>query len=70
MTQYWYISVVINVTSCISHEEFVILLMTAVMLNCTNTLHHCGFHVVNAFKRNNAMYSTGMLIPVDVQCKA
>ena len=61
---------VINVISCISREEFVVLLTTVVMLKCTITLHDCGFHVVNVFIRNNIIYSTGMLIPVDVQCKA
>jgi len=61
--------VVINVTSCISHEEFVVIFTTVVMLKCTITLHGCGFHVVNVFIRNNIMYSTGMPIPGDVQCK-
>jgi len=62
--------VVIDVTLYISHEKFVVLLTTVVMLKCTITLHGCGFHVVNVFIRNNIMYSTGMPIPVDVQCKA
>jgi hypothetical protein len=70
MTQYWQISMVINVTSCTSHEECVVLLMTVVMLKCTINLHGCDFHVVNVFIRNNIVCSTGMLIPGDVQCKA
>ena len=61
---------VINVISCISHEEFVVLLMTVVMLKCTITLHGCDFHVVNVFIRINIVYSTAMPIPVDVQCNA
>jgi len=70
MTRYWYISLFINFTSCISHEEFVVLLATVVMLKCTITLYGCGFHVVNVIIRNNIMCSTGMPIRMDMQCEA